>query len=271
MKDYLQTYSQTLIRYSYSISDQIKLTIGHLDKEPQLFHYTVLRKLLNSLVAIGLGLDKVMEYRPCLDSLCVTARMSLSDIITWEYIRHISKSDSEFTNNIYRLYFDHISKLRTSIKRNYPLVLRSTPEKINEWSSKLDSLDKFYDSNGNPKYSNLDFSIYKAIRYIFQNKKYEQGIYSFLSYAFIYYDQYSKYEHFGEASFNLSSVSLHDKWFHDAICEFCVAIIPIPEYALRIFEEFKKTDDIIIDKNIFSTDLNMLRKLAMNCPTHNSW
>src|SRR3990170_3781634 len=172
--------------------------------EPYTYLYTLLFKTLNSLDTSNVLLLNVLNKPTTTDGLYLICRTTLSDLILFEYLFRRSKDDEQLTNNIARLYCDHIYYQIDAMKTFYQAAYGKSPAEIEEEINKLKSTRlQCFDSTGTNKYDTRDFTVKKMSNYILSTKEKDEDLNNLIR-ARELYDVFSKFEHFGELTIHLT-------------------------------------------------------------------
>ena len=170
---------------------------GSINIEPHKYLYTILFKTNNALDTSNILANNLIGKPTTTDSLFLILRAAISDLVIYNYLIRISKNDEDLEKNIHRMYYDHIENTISEIKKFYRSAYQETEEKIRHEIDKLKQMYPFYfDENGDPKYKPLKLSVSVMARKIIGNKEKGESL-EYLISAKELYDKFSKYEHFG--------------------------------------------------------------------------
>lgn len=131
MKERIAKYSSKIAAITFHLMNNVISKIWDdvsINSEPHKYLYTVLFKTNNALDTSNILTNNVIEKPTTTDSLFLILRTAISDLVIYDYLLRISKSDEEFKINIHRMYCDHIEKTITEIKKFYRSAYQETEE-----------------------------------------------------------------------------------------------------------------------------------------------
>lgn len=170
--------------------------------EPKRFFYTLIHKANCALDAANIFIRNFDSKRNFHSSLFVLLRSILNDIILAEFVIISTENDEEKKEVIERIYFDHIENILKTCEKTLPQLHQWNPEKKFEHIESIKKNSRFFDSDGNSKIKSIPTNPNQLIRKIFANKLKSDSS-KLLKIAFDQFELFSKFEHFGELSFEL--------------------------------------------------------------------
>ncbi len=249
---YFEKLSSLIKEFNTNYSKIIIQVILEKDEyliEPKRFFYTLIHKMNSSLDAANIfvrNFDSKPNYHP---ALFIILRSVLNDIILAEYIISNTSNDNEKKQLINRIYFDHIDNVIKSCEKTLPILhnwnIAEKEKKINDLK---EHKKKYFDKDGKALLKPFPTSPNLIIRKIFADKiKTENS--DLLKIAYDLYSVFSKFEHFGELSFDLTHKGYDEDSQEDLRSElhYCIRIViaSLRNYS-RVWE-----DDIDIHLDYF--------------------
>jgi len=207
MKEEIEKYSSKIATITFHLVNKIISKIWDddaINKEPYKYLYTILFKTNNALDTSNVLTNNIVEKPTTTDSLFLILRTAISDLVIYEYLIRISESDEELKNNIHQMYYDHIENTITEMRKFYRSAYKESEKKINEKIDELKSMyPKYFNEKGEPKFKPLKLSVSSMARNIISNKTKNENL-DYLITAKELYDRFSKYEHFGILTLDLT-------------------------------------------------------------------
>ena len=202
----IKELSSLVAKFSKYVHEEIILQILRNEEytsEPQRFFYSILFKTNNGLDTSNYLIANFISKPHFLDSLFIIFRSLLSDTITFNYVIYKSLEKDNLEENIKALYFDHIDHTLKNYDGVYRVIHQMSDQQVADEKAKLKKTSgEYFDVNGQPRFQPLPSLPGKAMRYIFSNH-FDKKKLAPLKRAFDLYDMFSKYEHFGELSFDM--------------------------------------------------------------------
>jgi hypothetical protein len=206
MKEDIAKYSSKIATLTFHLMNNVISKIWNddsINKEPHKYLYTVLFKTNNALDTSNILTLNIIDKPTTTDSLFLILRTAISDLVIYEYLLRISKSDEDFENNIHRMYYDHIENTIKEMRKFYGNAYKESESKINEKIDELKSMNpNYFKEDGQPKFIPLKLSVSSMARKIISNKAENENL-EYLITAKELYDRFSKYEHFGILTLDL--------------------------------------------------------------------
>lgn len=197
-EDYFSELSSILLKYVQFYQKNIIAIIiknKEFTKEPNKFFYSIVFKICSTLESSNIFIRNFNSHPHYQISLSLLIRSIMSDIILTEYVIHKGRDNTKKIEIINQIYYDHHSNILNTTETVYPLVFSwSKEEKELELSKYKQIIDeRFPDNQKKIK------SINQIVRELISNSKNSDVI----KRAYKLYDEYSKFEHFGDFTFRL--------------------------------------------------------------------
>lgn len=252
-EEYFTELSSFILEFTTNYSSQVILKILDSDQyvtEPKRFFYTLIHKANCSLAAANIFVRNFDSKRNFHAPLFILIRSILSDIILAEYVIITTKHDDvKQKETIERIYFDHIENVLITCEKTLPHIHQWSPEEKQQHIESIKKGSRFFDSDGEPKIKAIPTNPSQLVRKIFANKLNIKSS-ELLKIAYDQYSVFSKFEHFGELSFDLTHKGYDDSKIEELRYElhFSIRIIigALKNYS-NLWDE-----DIQIDKDYFN-------------------
>ena len=253
-EEYFKELSSFILEFTTNYSSQIIHNILDADQyvtEPKRFFYTLIHKTNCSLSAANIFVRNFDSKRNLHAPLFILIRSILSDIILAEYVIVMTKHDDIKQKEIIeRIYFDHIENVLKTCEKTLPQLHKWSPEEKQLHIGSIKKGSRFFDSDGKAKIKALPTNPSQLIRKIFTNKLNIKSS-ELLKIAYDQYELFSKFEHFGELSFDLTHKGYDDNKIgrlrHQLHVSIQIIIAALKNYS-NLWDE-----DFDINKNYFNT------------------
>ena len=236
-EEYYEKFSSTILCFTTSYFESVVLKIVELEDyvdEPKRFFYTLIHKTVSTLEASNVFIRNFENKSNYNSSLFILLRSAFADIILAEYVIRKGKTDDERAKIIERIYFDHVNHIINSLKKSarkaYGWTEKEAEDKIQDIK---EAKKQYFDPQGKPKISPIQTSpfalIFKMFSEISNPLSKEHDL---LRRSFDLYSQFSKFEHFGDLTFQLvhrgfgidqKVATLYD--LYDSVGMICFALI----------------------------------------------
>lgn len=182
---------------------------------------------IKNLVKIIEAYTKFISKPHFHDSLIIILRTLISDTITFYYILNKSVENDDLKSNIKWLYSDHLRYVENNLRKTYKITNKlSDTEVENKINDLIKKRADFYDTEGKLKFKKPLPSTSGMIQSIFSDNQGDVDL-AHLKRAFSLYDLFSKYEHFGDLSFQLIHRQFQEKYDRQIIYEEIVDTVHI--------------------------------------------
>jgi hypothetical protein len=204
-------------------------------EEPYRYVYTVLHKLNAGLDTAAFLVREIEASYQFTDSVFIILRSLLSDSIMYYHIINKSKGNvDEIKRLIQSLYFDHFEHML----KDPAFISRLSGISNKEAEAQLNQVKmghpEFYNANGTAKVESLKASVRSALNFALVNPI-EPIIRTSMQAQFHYYDIFSKYEHFGYLTYDLTHRQYDEKKIPNVVSDITTSITSLmPTYLSAI-------------------------------------
>jgi hypothetical protein len=203
-----EQYGDALHAMTCFVNESILGTIRNLPNteksEPYKFTYTVLNKLNAGLNTCALLIKNVESSYHFADSIMVILRSLISDTVMFYHILNKSKGDdAEMASLIKSLYFDHLDYTLKDPEFISLIMRISKPEAEVELLQRKRWYLEYYNNDGSPSVASWKTTVKGAVKFALTNPV-NPNVRDLMRSLFHYYDIFSKYEHFGFLTFELT-------------------------------------------------------------------
>jgi len=173
------------------------------EHEPDRFYYTVMHKTYATLDSSIPCIASFHNRQHLRIGLFIQLRAILSDVITTEYVTRCGQDDDNKKELIKAIYADHIYHLYDSAGTIFKEVLSATNADVLRLKEKIRNRKPEFFEGENFSISRAGISVKSAVRKMYSQRKAGDNM-QFVEQAFNYYDRFSKLEHLGDLSFQLT-------------------------------------------------------------------
>lgn len=244
----IEQYSNSIKSLTYYISSVVIPKIWENDaykEEPKWFFYTLLFKLNNGIDSVNILIRNVVEIPSVADSVFVLLRTLISDCIQLDYVLFNSNDDEEKLKIwIKSLYHDHVKFILSSLKI-YSLFDGWDELKLKEVERAVKNKNPdYYDANGTIKSDIKNMTSINGICKIILTQKNDKEVLTDLRRLYPLYEKFSKYEHLGELSSELTHRAFVTDQKNEVLVEIQEAISILLRYQFWLITNFFKPDEI---------------------------
>lgn len=260
----INLFSNNISKLTNIVHKDIILELMKSDKineEPYKFEYTVLHKLNNGIETVNLLILNFLNKPQFLDSICILLRTLLLDVITLDFVYTNSAGKQEkYLEQIQNVYYDHIKFTIKNIK-DFGSLYEDSQKEINE---KIEQLKKqkneYYDINQEPLAHLKGLkSCYVMVKEIKEQTSSNYSL-NFLILAYEHYDIFSKYEHLGDLTLQLTHRGYQDESIERILTEIQTSIIVIIHYQSFLINSLSESKvKTVSEYEILKEKLNKIR------------
>lgn len=220
-----------------------------INTEPYKFEYTILHKLNNGITTVNLLILNIFNKPQFVDSVCILLRTLLSDVITLDFVYTNShgKSD-EYLKQIQNVYYDHIKFTLNNIDL-FGILYDESQEEINKKKIQLiKNKNEYFGKNQKPLSHLKGLKSCSGMVRQIKNQTSSRFPLDFLILAYEHYDIFSKYEHLGCLTFQLTHRGYQDNSTKRILNEIQTSIMVIIHYQSLLIKSLLGSENEIIPK-----------------------
>jgi len=239
--EFVITYNETVVG---KIVDSKKEETGK--KEPEHFFYTILHKTISTLDTANYAIRNFHTKFHFRISLYILLRAIMADLIVGEYVIKSGKEGEELEKLIKSVNADHVFYAYESISKNERVIESLSETDLEERQDQFRKLFPTFFVDGKC-IEHISSSPSNMVRTIFSQRKKGDDL-RFLSHAYYYYDKFSKYEHLGEFTFNLTHGVYYSHLLKDTYEEVFICLNVILSALMNVTQIWPDIDRAALQK-----------------------